>query len=243
MNSIPSLTRRDWIKGWLLGTASACGLTPWSRVLIAEAAYPGPAVLRLNLSDYAPLQTVGGSVQLQFSTIYPPITINRGATAQFHAVDSICTHAGCTVGRFIAANGYMRCPCHGSRYDVQGRVIQGPADQNLNAFKTSFDESTQLITVEVPNLGLRVDSLAVQSRTGNSMRLKLTFAITGAARYQVRYQSQLGAPFTPVPFSLTATGPANQTSWLSNDDGFFSVYVDATGTSGFYVVSMLLTSI
>jgi nucleotide-binding universal stress UspA family protein/nitrite reductase/ring-hydroxylating ferredoxin subunit len=41
-----------------------------------------------------------------------------------------CTHMGCTVG-WNAAERTWDCPCHGSRYDVQGKVIQGPAKEEL----------------------------------------------------------------------------------------------------------------
>src|SRR4029453_11665429 len=42
-----------------------------------------------------------------------------------HAVSPVCTHLGCIV-RFNAAERSWDCPCHGSRYDVDGAVLQGP---------------------------------------------------------------------------------------------------------------------
>lgn len=45
-----------------------------------------------------------------------------------HALGLVCTHLGCTVN--VTADG-LACPCHGSRFDRQGRVLQGPADRPL----------------------------------------------------------------------------------------------------------------
>lgn len=49
---------------------------------------------------------------------------------QVHAVSAICTHMGCTVG-FNTADATWDCPCHGSRFTIDGTVIQGPAAKNL----------------------------------------------------------------------------------------------------------------
>lgn len=44
------------------------------------------------------------------------------------ALSSVCTHLGCSVRR--AGDGF-ECPCHGSRFDLGGRVVQGPAPRPL----------------------------------------------------------------------------------------------------------------
>lgn len=47
-----------------------------------------------------------------------------------HAVSLRCTHLGCLV-RFNAAERSWDCPCHGSRFDVDGSVLEGPATTPL----------------------------------------------------------------------------------------------------------------
>ncbi|UUL75239.1 FAD-dependent oxidoreductase [Pseudarthrobacter sp. Fe7] len=54
----------------------------------------------------------------------------RDPGGHLHAVSAICTHLGCTVG-FNRSERTWDCPCHGSRFDVDGKVIQGPATEDL----------------------------------------------------------------------------------------------------------------
>lgn len=49
-----------------------------------------------------------------------------------YALDLVCTHLGCTVT--VTSSG-LSCPCHGSRFDRQGRVLKGPADRTLRRLK------------------------------------------------------------------------------------------------------------
>ncbi|MGB3438305.1 MAG: FAD-dependent oxidoreductase [Actinophytocola sp.] len=50
----------------------------------------------------------------------------RDESGALHAVRAHCTHLGCLVA-FNNAERTWDCPCHGSRFDVDGQVIQGPA--------------------------------------------------------------------------------------------------------------------
>ena len=50
----------------------------------------------------------------------------------FYALSLICTHLGCTVTVTEAA---LSCPCHGSRFDRQGKVLSGPAGNPLVKLK------------------------------------------------------------------------------------------------------------
>ncbi len=47
-----------------------------------------------------------------------------------HAVSAICTHMGCVVD-WNKAEKSWDCPCHGSRFNYDGKVIQGPANKDL----------------------------------------------------------------------------------------------------------------
>lgn len=59
-----------------------------------------------------------------------------------HAISSICTHLGCIVN--ITEWGFQ-CPCHGSRYNQNGKVIAGPAPRNLSWLEVSQDIDGSLV--------------------------------------------------------------------------------------------------
>ena len=55
----------------------------------------------------------------------------RDDAGTVHAVSARCTHLGCTV-RFNDAEKSWDCPCHGSRFGLDGRVLHGPAVEPLD---------------------------------------------------------------------------------------------------------------
>ncbi|KAE8349621.1 Rieske [2Fe-2S] iron-sulfur domain-containing protein [Aspergillus coremiiformis] len=58
----------------------------------------------------------------------------------------VCTHLGCVpIGESGDFGGWF-CPCHGSHYDISGRIRKGPAPLNLEVPQYSFpDEGTLII--------------------------------------------------------------------------------------------------
>jgi cytochrome b6-f complex iron-sulfur subunit len=50
----------------------------------------------------------------------------------FFALSLVCTHLGCTVEK--KEQGFT-CPCHGSRYDEDGKVTHGPAEKPLKSLR------------------------------------------------------------------------------------------------------------
>ena len=56
----------------------------------------------------------------------------RDLEGELHCVSATCTHLGCTV-QFNAAETSWDCPCHGSRFAVNGEVLAGPAVKPLGA--------------------------------------------------------------------------------------------------------------
>lgn len=244
-------TRRQWVKQFMFGTAAALTGSTWTSRVLAEVTStgPGPGVLRIKPASYPALAAPGGSVQLKFIDYLKPLTLNRVTTERFVTLDSICTHSQCTVGRFIVANNRMRCPCHGSRYDIEGRVFRDssgestePAPDDLGRYATVYDAPTGIISIAIPDLALHINSISVhQQGSGESVRLKLVFPVSYGAIYEIRYQATLGDPLTLATFSKTPTGVANETQVGPEVEGNFTAYVDAVGSKGFFVVGVRLT--
>jgi len=53
------------------------------------------------------------------------VFIKRAADGSLTALSAICTHLGCLVS-FNRVKGEFICPCHGGKYDAEGRPIAGP---------------------------------------------------------------------------------------------------------------------
>jgi nitrite reductase/ring-hydroxylating ferredoxin subunit len=58
----------------------------------------------------------------------------RDEEGELHLRSPVCTHLGCHV-RFNEAERSWDCPCHGSRYSIDGEVLEGPAREQLAPIK------------------------------------------------------------------------------------------------------------
>jgi glycine/D-amino acid oxidase-like deaminating enzyme/nitrite reductase/ring-hydroxylating ferredoxin subunit len=58
------------------------------------------------------------------------IAAYRDPEGQVHEFSAVCPHLGCIV-KWNSMENTWDCPCHGSRYDALGKVIQGPANSDL----------------------------------------------------------------------------------------------------------------
>lgn len=60
------------------------------------------------------------------------LAVYRDEDGEVHACSAVCTHLGGIV-HWNAAEKTWDCPLHGSRFDCKGKVIEGPASQDLKA--------------------------------------------------------------------------------------------------------------
>jgi len=63
------------------------------------------------------------------------------------ALYGVCTHLGC-LPKWVDTNFRFECPCHGSKYELNGKYIEGPAPRSLDRFLTTitFDDGTTATT-------------------------------------------------------------------------------------------------
>jgi glycine/D-amino acid oxidase-like deaminating enzyme/nitrite reductase/ring-hydroxylating ferredoxin subunit len=62
------------------------------------------------------------------------LAVYRDHDGALHALSAVCTHKGCQVA-WNAVERSWDCPCHGSRFDVKGHVLDGPATKPLEKRK------------------------------------------------------------------------------------------------------------
>ena len=132
MENVPQ-SRRKFIKTLALASASL--------VLLWRYLTP-PSLSRRQVVARAPRSDVPVEGALVFSQKRVALMREEGDTV--YALDLVCTHLGCTVT--VAGSG-LSCPCHGSRFDRQGRVLKGPADRTLRRLKV--EERDGIIEVVV----------------------------------------------------------------------------------------------
>lgn len=93
---------------------------------------PGADWLRIELSDVPALRTPGATAIVARPESLLDVWVQHQPSGCFTAVWRVCTHGACDVEP--GPRGEWTCPCHGSRFDVEGRVLQGPATRPLRAF-------------------------------------------------------------------------------------------------------------
>lgn len=126
------LSRRDFLRLaaraslWLAGVLGLAGL---ARFFSFETEPPPPDEFDLGPAEALP----EGSRTILLEV--PAAVYNRGG--ELIALSLICTHLGCTVE---AKGEGFACPCHGSRYDADGKVLNGPAQESLRRLRVEVGE-------------------------------------------------------------------------------------------------------
>jgi len=126
-------------------TAAGCGGSGSSTAptpVGTPAPTPAPNLVRV------PLPAVGQTVAATGQLLTPlPLAVSRLTETAVVAVSRICTHEGCTVELPQAPARTLDCPCHGSRFQVTGLVVNGPAGRPLASFPSVIDGNEVVVTL------------------------------------------------------------------------------------------------
>ena len=135
-------TRRHVLLYGAAALAAAAGLgsyvslefvTPWSRGRTRNAVVVG-------FPEEIPVGTV---------MVVPTARAFVGRTAEgFFALSTVCPHLGCVL-RWLPIEQRFHCPCHGSQFELGGRVLNGPARQDLSPLELGTDAQGRLVVDEV----------------------------------------------------------------------------------------------
>jgi Rieske Fe-S protein len=97
---------------------------------------------RVSIADYPELRAIGGRLFIDSFAADAMFVLERRSEREFVCRSAVCTHLGCTVR---AVEGGYRCPCHGSHFDLDGRVLAGPARRPLEAFPTRIEGDAVIV--------------------------------------------------------------------------------------------------
>jgi Rieske Fe-S protein len=74
------------------------------------------------------------------------VLLFRSRGGELVALSMTCTHRGCDV-EYRPEPEAMACPCHGSEYDLEGKVTRGPAKLPLRRFAVREEGDAVLVVV------------------------------------------------------------------------------------------------
>ena len=108
----------DWgttnLRGWVLDD--------WGRI-VREREFPMLGVAQLAPGEGKLVKYEGKGLALY-----------QDEHGELHAVSTVCPHAKCSVG-WNSAEKSWDCPCHGSRFGIDGEVLTGPAREGLEVIE------------------------------------------------------------------------------------------------------------
>jgi cytochrome b6-f complex iron-sulfur subunit len=127
VDQMKNMSRADFLTRLAWGSVAAQGLLMGVgsfKFLIPNVTFGPPTLFKIGRPEDFPL---GTQSFLRESGLFI-VAADKGLMA----MSAICTHLGCMVSR--VEWGYQ-CPCHGSKFDTDGRVLAGPAPRPLPWFK------------------------------------------------------------------------------------------------------------
>ena len=101
--------------------------------------------LALGLDKVEQLKKVGGWVVLKIKG--QEIMFIRESEEVIRALDPICTHKHCTVD-YDPDEKLIVCPCHGSTYDLEGKVLKGPAKKPLTVYDAKLSDGKIIFSMD-----------------------------------------------------------------------------------------------
>lgn len=158
------MNRREFIeKSCMSGLAVVVGSSvlgslgiPTVKASSRAGALAGVREIPIMLIDTPELEQVGGAYRLEIVDLDKDILVVRTDAEKYVAVDIKCTHKGCQVSykQDMAKPPAFECPCHGSKFDMSGKPLNGPATKPLGTYETKVVEGELLVSIPDEEVGV-----------------------------------------------------------------------------------------
>jgi cytochrome b6-f complex iron-sulfur subunit len=103
--------------------------------------------ISISLDSSSPIAAKNTRAVVEYNNGGGAILVEHNADDTYRAVSGICTHQGCIVTDYDGTNNVFVCPCHGSRFDLSGNVVQGPAPAKLIQYSTRVENNFLIVTL------------------------------------------------------------------------------------------------
>lgn len=85
-----------------------------------------------------------GQLLANNSPVGTVLVVGKSQSANLIAVNPACTHKGCAV-TWNEQGKKFACPCHGSEFGSDGKVLKGPADQPLKTYTAKIEGDSVVV--------------------------------------------------------------------------------------------------
>jgi cytochrome b6-f complex iron-sulfur subunit len=132
-------TRRELLRtGWKIGGAAllvAAGWTAFESLRPLGASSKGAVIDLGDPANYPPESA---------TYVIEGRLFVANASGHLFALSQKCPHLGCRVP-FCDSSGRFECPCHGSKFDLGGEWIEGPAPRGMDRYELSLENGTLVV--------------------------------------------------------------------------------------------------
>jgi cytochrome b6-f complex iron-sulfur subunit len=133
------LARRDFLNEITFAALGVAGLgagVVTYQYFSPNVLFEPPTRFRAGAPDLYPVNSVTFLQNQQVYIVRTP--------AGFYAVSAVCTHLGC-ITQWKPDTGRIECPCHGSKFEPDGKKLEGPAPKPLPHFVIVLSADGELV--------------------------------------------------------------------------------------------------
>jgi cytochrome b6-f complex iron-sulfur subunit len=138
-NGKAGVSRRDFLSEITVGALGIAGLGGAAltyQYFSPNVLFEPSTTFRAGNPDLYPVNSVTFLQDQQVYIVRTP--------AGFYAVSAVCTHLGCVTQWKPEAN-MIACPCHGSKFQPDGKKMEGPAPRPLPHYSINLTADGELL--------------------------------------------------------------------------------------------------